>query len=160
MNRNQIHLSLAALLHFDGTTMTIQIQSLRDPTGASLNDTTGTAARIFEFFRAKGIETQDYRVIDQPRPQVIPYDAPPVTAKLAPRVIEGEDILNSEGDEAVLIHPDGTIASAPSAGPRPVPIFPEPIGSHHVKLDMDDAKQTKKLLETDEFRKPREEISL
>jgi len=29
-----------------------------------------------------------------------------------------------------------------------------------VDLDMDDAKQTKKLLETDEFRKPREEISL
>lgn len=151
MNQNQIHLSLAALLHFDGTTMTIQIQSLRDPADTSLNDTTGTAARIFEFFRAKGIETQDYRVIDQPRPQVIPYDAPPVTAKLAPRATEIEDILNTEGDEAVLIHPDGTLAHAPPAGPRPRPLYPEPIESHHVThADPSPAKPSA----------PREEISL
>lgn len=94
MNRNQLTLTLEAYLHFDGTTMAIEVTRLAS--GAEVffghND---VGARVIEFLRAKGLEVYDERREEptgDPRslPISVDYDPEPVPAPTKP--IFGGDI--------------------------------------------------------------------
>lgn len=52
---------LEAFLHFDGTTMAIEVACLHNDEDELLMDYNGVGAKVIEFFRAKGFDVYDKR---------------------------------------------------------------------------------------------------